>query len=39
MNVTTVLEGKVVLFIATAKIPEPEGRYSPFSFCGQLPDY
>ena len=39
MKVTTVLEGKIVLFIATAKIPEPEGSYSPFRFYGQLSDY
>ena len=39
MNVTTVLEEKIVLFIASAKIPEREGDISPFSFYGQLPDY
>ena len=39
MKVTTMLEGKIVLFIATAKIPEREGSYSPFRFYGQLSDY
>ena len=39
MNVATVLEEKIVLFIASAKIPEREGGISPFSFYGQLPDY
>ena len=39
MNVTTVLEGKIVLFIASAKTPEREGSNSPYSFYGQLPDY
>ena len=39
MNVTTALEGKSVLFIASAKIPEREGSISPSSFYGQLPDY
>ena len=39
MNVATVLEGKIVLFIASAKIPEREGGIAPFSFYGQLPDY
>ena len=37
MNVTTVLEGKIVLFIASAKILEREEIISPFSFYGQLP--
>ena len=36
MNVATVLEGKIVLFIGSAKIPEREGSISPFSFYGQL---
>ena len=39
MNATTVLEEKIVLFIASAKILECEGGISPFSFYGQLPDY
>ena len=39
MNVATVLEEKMVLFIASAKIPEREGGISPFSFYGQLPNY
>ena len=39
MNVTSVLERKIVLFIASSKIPEPEGSISPSSFYGQLPDY
>ena len=39
MNVTTVLEGKIVLFIASAKIPDREGSISPSAFDGQLPDY
>ena len=39
MNVTTALEEKIVLFIASAKIPEREGSISPSSFYGQLPDY
>ena len=39
MNVTTVLEGKIVLFIALAKIQERKGSISPTSFYGQLPNY
>ena len=39
MNVTNVLEGKLILFIALAKIPEREGNISPSSFYGQLPHY
>ena len=39
MNVATVLEGKIVLFIGSAKIPGREGSISPSSFYGQLPDY
>ena len=39
MNVATVFEEKIVLFIASAKIPEREGGISPFSFYGQLRDY
>ena len=31
MNVTAVLEGKIVLFIGSAKIPEREGSISPSS--------
>ena len=38
-KVATVLEEKIVLFIASSKIPEGEGGISPFSFYGQLPDY
>ena len=39
MNVTTVLEGKIVLFIASAKTPQRERGNSPSSFYGQLPEY
>ena len=39
MNVATVLDGKMVLFIGSAKIPEREGIISPSSFYGQLPGY
>ena len=39
MNVATVLEGKIVLFIGSAKTKEREGSISPSSFYGQLPDY
>ena len=39
MNVITVLEEKIVLFIASAKIPKHEGNISPSSFYGQLLDY
>ena len=39
MNVTTVLEEKTVLFIASIKVPERERSISPSSFYGQLPDY
>ena len=39
MNVTTVLEEKLVLFLPSAKIPEHEGSISPSSFYGQLRDY
>ena len=35
MNVTTELEEKIVLFTASAKIPEREGSISPSSFYGQ----
>ena len=38
MKVTTVLEGNIVLFIASAKILEREGNISPSNFFGQLPD-
>ena len=38
MNVATVLEGKIVLFIGSGKIPEREGSTSPSSFYGELPD-
>ena len=34
MNVTTVLEGKIVLFIALGKILEREGSILPSSFYG-----
>ena len=36
---TTGLFTMNVMVIASAKIPEREGRISPFSFYGQLPDY
>ena len=39
MNVATVLEGKIVLFIGSAKIPEREEGISSSSFYGRLPDY
>ena len=39
MDVENVLEGKIVLFIGLAKIPEREGSISPSSFYGQLADY
>ena len=40
MNVTTVLEGKIVLFIASAKPPPQRERgNSPSSFYGKLPEY
>ena len=39
MNVATVLAGKIVLFIGSAKILEHEGSISPSSFYGQLPDF
>ena len=39
MNVTTVLEEKIVLFIASPEILECEGSISPSSFYGKLPDY
>ena len=39
MNVATVLEGKIVLFIGSAKILEREGSISSSSFYGKLPDY
>ena len=39
MNVATVSEGKIVLFIGSAKIPEHKGSISPSSFYGQLPNY
>ena len=38
MNVTTVLEEKIVSFITSAKILERKGSISPPSFYGQLPD-
>ena len=37
MKVTTVLEGKVVLFIATAKIPEVRGATHHSAFMGNYP--
>ena len=39
MNVRTLLEEKIVLFIASAKILEHDGSISPYSFYGQLPEY
>ena len=39
MDVTTGLEEKIVLFNASAKIPECEGSISPSSFYGQLLDF
>ena len=39
MNVTTILEEKIVSFIASAKIPERKKSTSPSSFYGQLSDY
>ena len=36
MNVATVLEGKMVLFIGSVKILERKGSISPSSFYGQL---
>ena len=39
MNVTTVLEEKMVLFNPSAKVLERERSISPSSFYGQLPDY
>ena len=36
MKVATVLEGKIVWFIGSAKIPERKGSISPSSFYGQL---
>ena len=39
MNVTTVLEEKIVLSNPADKIPERERSISPSSFYGQLPDY
>ena len=39
MNVATILEGKIVLFIGSAKILECEGSISPSRFYGQLPNY
>ena len=39
MTVTTLLEEKIVCFIAFAKASECEGSISPSSFYGQLPDY
>ena len=39
MNVTTVLQEKIVLFIASAKILECKGSISPSCFYGQLPNY
>ena len=37
MNVATVLEGKIVLFIGSAKIPEREGAYHHPTFMGNCP--
>ena len=39
MNVTTVLEEKIVLSNPSDKILETERSISPSSFYGQLPDY
>ena len=39
MNVTTASEEKIVVFIASAKIPEREGSILPSNFYGQLPNY
>ena len=39
MKVKHVLEEQIVLFIASAKIPERGGSISPSSFYGQLPNY
>ena len=39
MNVTTVLEEKIVLSNTSDKIPERKRSISPSSFHGQLPDY
>ena len=39
MNITTVLEEKKVLFIASAKMSQHERSISSSSFYGQLPDY
>ena len=36
MNIATVLEGQIVLFIGSVKIRECEGSTSPSSFYGQL---
>ena len=37
MNVATVLEEKIVLFIASAKIPEREGAHHHSAFMGNCP--
>ena len=37
MNVATVLEGKIVLFIGSAKIPEREGAYHHPPFMDNCP--
>ena len=39
MNVTNVLEEKIAMFLASAKIQERKGSISPSSFYGQLSDY
>ena len=39
VKVKHILEEQIVLFIASAKIPERGGSILPFSFYGQLPDY
>ena len=39
VNVTTILEEKIVVFIASAKILEREESISPSSFYRKLPDY
>ena len=36
---TTILEEKIVVFIASAKILEREESFSPSSFYRKLPDY
>ena len=39
VNVTTILEEKIVVFIASAKILEREESISQSSFYRKLPDY